>query len=123
MLFVARPLRSRREDASEIEALPVTARERELIYTTIRDLEHDFETGKLTQSDYDRTRLELRARAVELLREERAGVAADETPKPTGGVERFCHHCGAQVATTWHFCSACGTRLDDASKARGEPAG
>jgi hypothetical protein len=122
MLFVAKPLRATREDASEIEAFPGTARERELIYTTIRDLEHDFETGKLTQPAYARSRYELRARAVELLRDERAGVAAAEIPSPTGD-GRFCRHCGAQAATAWHFCSACGTRLEDPSRARGEPAG
>jgi hypothetical protein len=97
---------NRGPEDSEAEELPA-ARERESIYTAIRDLEHDHETGKIAEADYTSMRDELLARAVALLREEREGaVDAEKRSSPP-----CCAACGAEVRATDCFCSGCGAAL------------
>ncbi|MFO0688683.1 MAG: zinc ribbon domain-containing protein [Myxococcota bacterium] len=76
--YLAAPLTRRaRTGAAPIDAsLARLAAEREAIYTAIRDLDHDFETGKLEAADHATMRETLRAQAIELLAAERAGGAA-----------------------------------------------
>jgi hypothetical protein len=93
------------EDA-EADELP-SVRERESIYSAIRDLEHDHETGKIAEADYTTMRDELRARAVALLRREREGpVDAEKRSSPP-----CCAACGAEVSATDRFCSRCGRAI------------
>jgi len=88
---------------SEAEELP-SLRERESIYAAIRDLEHDHETGKISEADYASMRDELRARAVALLRREReGGVDAEKSDAPPR-----CAACGGEIRATDRFCSQCG---------------
>jgi hypothetical protein len=93
------------EDAEAEE--PPSVRERESIYAAIRDLEHDHETGKITEADYHGMRDELRARAVALLRREREAAAAVEEPI---ALPR-CPSCEAEVRATDRYCSRCGAAL------------
>jgi hypothetical protein len=93
-------------EASAAEELP-GQRERESIYTAIRDLEHDYETGKIAEADYTGMREELRARAVALLRRERGSAAEAEE----GSASPLCPFCGAEVRTADRFCSQCGGEL------------
>ncbi len=102
-------------------------REREALYASIRDLDHDFETGKITEDDHRVLRDDLRGRALALMRAERSGGPATESAEPesagsesavpgsAGGVtepepER-CPACGEAVLTEHRFCAACGSPL------------
>jgi hypothetical protein len=140
MLFIVGPLRRRRTPSAE-EVHDGIGRERELVYATIRDLDHDHETGKLSDDDHRQMRAELREQAIELLRAERAeplpneGQLATRAPEPGRdsarapagesdraiGTGRFCPSCGSTVAREWTFCSHCGGRLAPESP-RNEPA-
>ena len=93
-------------EASVAEELP-DERERESIYAAIRDLEHDYETGKIAEADYTSMREELRARAVALPRRERDGAAEAEKRS----AHPLCPFCGAGVGATDRFCSRCGGAL------------
>ncbi len=122
----AAPLAAREEPA---------ASERDALYEAIRDLDHDFETGKVSAEDHDRLRAELRARAVELLRAEEGkasearseGKARAESASP--GEARAqpqsrestqpCASCGAPAAAAHRFCAQCGAPLQGP---RGAPA-
>ena len=64
--------------------------EREALYAAIGDLDHDLETGKLSAADHAELRAELRARAIHLLREERAATL------PTSGAA----HASAEASAT-----------------------
>ena len=141
LLFVVAPLRTTRTARPrEADDRYGPAHERDLVYATIRDLEHDFETGKVAEADFNRTRDELWQRAKELMREERgltpaptrapaaptavvSDAASAETPGApkvvTGG---FCPACGKPVDASWHFCSHCGGELFP-DGANGEPIG
>lgn len=138
-LFLSAPLRSRarRSDEGAPDLTPIQA-EREAVYANIADLDHDFETGKLEQADYQQMRSALRARAIDLLRTEReaprpeardepgapgaAGDAAGDAAGagdalPTGA---FCPACGKRVKPEWRFCSSCGEGLEpDPGEERG----
>ena len=148
-LFLAVPLRdaSRREFDAAAEGESIGA-EREALYETIRDLDHDFETGKLEPDDYHTMRKELRDRAIALLRAERAKAkelrsapepstsseaqpeqasrelpasptAESSTDGPQLATGGYCTDCGAQVKSEWRFCSRCGGGLDWAREAGG----
>jgi len=103
-------------EEAETEELP-SVRERESIYSAIRDLEHDHETGKISETDYTSMRDELRARAVALLRREReSAVDAEQSGAPPR-----CAACGGEVRATDRFCSHCGQAI--ASSPEEEPKG
>lgn len=131
-LFLMAPLRGARR--REVETDPERARireEREAVYAEIADLDHDFETGKLAAEDHAEMREALVARAVVLLREERAAIAAasargddvSHPPTPVARLDedagehappatgRFCPGCGQRVDPLWRFCSHCGGTL------------
>jgi hypothetical protein len=142
--FLVMPLISskRGEVDDEAEIHPIRA-EREAVYASIRDLDHDFETGKLVEDDYRPMREELRERAIELLRMERegrtdsakpaatspvspsthpveaagaaAGVFAGAVPSGDVRTGAFCPSCGGQALPEWKFCSHCGGKLNPAS--------
>ncbi len=136
LLFVVNPLRAsravRRFEEHDRRGL---AYERDLVYATIRDLDHDFETGKVAQEDYRQTRQELRTRAIELMRQEASQppapvIAAVETPPETDSAatptRRFCPACGDRIEPAWYFCSHCGGALHPvrpAGASGSEPAG
>jgi hypothetical protein len=121
-------------------------REREAVYAAIADLEHDFETGKVAESDYEQTRAELRARAVDLMRQERetqpgatpldavtaakapaeeasAAAATSTTASTTPGTGGYCPACGGLIDPAWRFCSHCGGALSPPADSGAESAG
>ncbi len=107
--FMTAPLRRGNAEAEPATA-PAAAgeRERDALYEAIRDLEHDFETGKLSQTDYDELRLELRTRAGRLLqRDEQAAPTPPVTSAPPPS-ELYCTSCGKARAQDDRFCSQCG---------------
>ncbi len=110
------PLRGGAEpDEAEESA---AALERASVYGALRDLEEDFETGKLDAADHERMRAELRARAVALMRAERAERAeaeVDGEPRDRVGQtpDAACPDCGSAPRPGDRFCSRCGARLQD----------
>jgi len=118
-LFLSAPLRRAGAAAPAIseEADPGEAarEEREAIYTALRDLEHDFETGKLAPEDYGPMREDLRRRVAGLLRAERVARAAPAPPESEGR----CPDCRAETGPEARFCSRCGRPLEARAEARG----
>jgi hypothetical protein len=123
--FLSAPLRGRDRPAARggpPAASPVQA-EREALYSTIADLDHDFETGKLEEGDYREMRDALRGRAIELLRAEREKDAApsansgevdparDASATAATAPGPFCPSCGGRLGASWRFCSHCGVAL------------
>lgn len=111
------PLRRRRKVAAEAPEAELSAarREREAIYEAIRDLDHDYETGKVAAEDHARLGDELRARAAALLAEERARESARAVaPAAPAASERAaagCPSCGAPAGPSHRFCAQCGAAL------------
>ncbi|MGH0038084.1 MAG: hypothetical protein ACQGVK_23890 [Myxococcota bacterium] len=128
--FVLAPLRSRGPE-SAASADPddsAVAREREGVVDSLRDLEHDHETGKISDADYDGLRAQLRGRALELMRLERGGATAAPAPagseaglRPAAAPARFCPACGTAAEEGWRFCAGCGAALPTRSASASPP--
>ena len=114
IVFLIGPLRAgRRPESAEPAILRATV-EREAVIGTLRDLDEDYETGKLSEADHAQMRDELRARAVALLREEREGSKREPTESAA-----FCAQCGASLRSGDRFCAQCGASLPATDAAGG----
>lgn len=117
--MLAAPLRGSPDGAADESEASALEHERSLVYTSIRDLDHDYETGKIADEDYAQARTALRARAVELLRQEQVAEADSvAAAAPAEGAVRFCTGCGERLQPQWRFCSACGEAIAAAESER-----
>ena len=79
--------------------------EREALIAALSDLEHDFETGKLSSQDRDQLRQDLRREAVRATSRARGAESVAETSEA-----KPCR-CGRAPAPGDRFCAACGSPL------------
>jgi hypothetical protein len=110
--FIVSPLvRKRVGEAGQLERARIRS-ELDLVYESIRDLEHDFETQKIEEAEYAMMRGELRGRALALLQQDRdaaqAPVNLDSASTPPQQPSDRCSGCGAQLEADWRFCPSCG---------------
>lgn len=118
--FLLAPLGRRDAEAPlDDEAAPGARDEREHLYESIRDLDHDYETGKLDEEGWRSLRAELRARAVTLLAQERAragraprGAPAQAGSAPAAAPALVCGACGSRPRPGDRFCASCGARIE-----------
>ena len=113
--FVMAPLRKPRTQMPTAAAdETVWSLRRQAVVQDIRDLDHDFETGKIAPQDYEPMRARMRNEAIELLRREEASgpASAPETAQlaPEGDTGT-CSGCGESTAPGARYCSSCGTAL------------
>lgn len=148
--FIARPFLSAGDDEqdrrADRRAMPVLREradllaERNRVYSTLRDLDFDYQTHKVSDEDYAAQRRALVVEGVEILQELDALPALDETPEDdpieaavlamrsgdappapaqaaAPSVKRgakagsFCPNCGKKVKPKDMFCGSCGARL------------
>ena len=102
-LFLVTPLREARGSSAPTPSSEL-ALEREILYESIHDLDHDFETGKINEGDFRAMRDELRASAIALMR-------AETHPEAEAAQAPVCPTCGVVVDGRWRFCSECGGDL------------
>jgi len=98
---------TRRAAATPEEPDDPEAAEKQRLFAALQDLEHDYETGKLSTEDHDRLRDELRNDTLQVLARMRGQKAAPE-PAPTA--ELRCS-CGRPARPEDRFCSGCGREL------------
>jgi rRNA maturation endonuclease Nob1 len=111
------------------EAIPVSPVQhlqdrKQAIYDNLRDLQFEYRLGKLSDQDYQQTKLALQKELALVLAEteeitKRLGLgltavaAARAKPKPklqkTAGT--VCPHCGASFAQHLKFCGECGRAI------------
>jgi hypothetical protein len=83
-------------------------------YTAIKDLEFDFQSGKLSEEDFVQMKDQFEKEAISIL--ERIDRLEKEqkrspTPDPAETESVFCARCGKENRATNNFCFSCGTRL------------
>jgi hypothetical protein len=86
------------------------------IYENLRDLQFEFRVGKLSDEDYQKTKLELQRELAKVLAEIDAvkgeaappsAVATAEKPRKQKAAN-VCPHCGASFERALKFCGECG---------------
>ena len=111
----------RTQDVPEAPAVSPTAHLEERkaqIYENLRDLQFEFRLGKLSDADYQKTKVDLQRELAKVLAEidavpvpaqrKAATASAATKPKPDG---KACPHCGATFAQPMNFCGECGKAM------------
>ena len=85
------------------------------IYEGLRDLQFEYRVGKLSDDDYQRTKLDLQQQLAGTLAEidklapPPAAAAIPKTPPPKTALA--CPHCGAKFDKPMKFCGECGKAI------------
>jgi len=110
----------RNQDVPEAPPVSPTAHleERKVqIYENLRDLQFEFRLGKLSDADYQKTKLDLQRELAKVLAEidavappVPAKLAKTTAPKakPDG---KTCPHCNAKFDVPMKFCGECGKAM------------
>jgi hypothetical protein len=83
------------------------------IYENLRDLQFEYRVGKLSDADYQLTKLALQKELAGVMAEiDRVTQAQPAQPAARPVVEKkpanVCRHCGARFAKAMKFCGECG---------------
>ncbi len=87
------------------------------IYENLRDLQFEFRVGKLSEADYQKTKVDLQRELAKVLAEidamqpvkaKAAATPAPAKPKVDG---KTCPHCGAKFPKPMKFCGECGKAM------------
>jgi hypothetical protein len=89
------------------------------IYENLRDLQFEYRVGKLSDEDYQKTKVGLQTELAGVLAEidrvqpEAAAIPATEPPPapPVSDSAKLCPHCGAKFARAMRFCGECGKAM------------
>jgi hypothetical protein len=108
----------RSQDVPELPAVSPTAHLEERkaqIYENLRDLQFEFRLGKLSDADYQKTKVDLQRELAKVLAEIDT-VQPVSTPKPARvqtkpALSDKCPHCGAKFQQPLRFCGECGKAM------------
>jgi hypothetical protein len=85
------------------------------IYENLRDLQFEYRVGKLSDADYQQTKLNLQKELAAVIGEiektpaQEAAAPAKPAPKAKPGM--VCPHCKATFAKPMKFCGECGKAM------------
>jgi len=112
----------RGKDVPETPAISPTAhleQRKAQIYENLRDLQFEYRLGKLSDQDYQKTKVDLQRELAKVLAEidavkpqapvKQAAVAAPASKAKPGSTK--CPHCGATFAQALKFCGECGKAM------------
>jgi hypothetical protein len=108
----------RSQDVPEAPAISPTAHLEERkaqIYENLRDLQFEFRLGKLSDADYQKTKVDLQLELAKVLAEIDAVPAVPAKPARVQTVQAAgsdkCPHCGAKFPQPLKFCGECGKAM------------
>ncbi len=106
----------RTQDVPEAPAVSPTAHLEERkaqIYENLRDLQFEFRLGKLSDADYQKTKVDLQRELAKVMAEIDAvlptAMAPAQPVRPK--VSDKCPHCGAKFPKPLKFCGECGKAM------------
>ncbi len=128
MFFVGYPIFKRQEargKRQENEALGELIHKKEAVYTSIKDLDFDYRTGKLSEDDYKELKEKYEVEALHILKdiddsgkkkttvyEARVKQILPESAEPITDKDFiFCPKCGTKAKMGDNFCFKCGAKL------------
>ena len=121
--FIAYPLLKQMlrlpADSVKDETLQELSSKRDTTYSMLKELEFDFQSGILTEDDFQDLEKRYKRKAVSILKDiddlKTSNDAEDEIEKQVLDMRRvkghFCPKCGAEHKEDDRFCSHCGTSL------------
>ncbi len=81
------------------------------VYSAVKDIEFDWEMGKLSQDDFHELRDSYKTEAAQLIqRIEQIQSGGKHKKKKSSKAEKFCHECGDKIAADDKFCMNCGAK-------------
>ncbi len=106
-------------DSSQDSKLQELHSRRDTTYSMLKELEFDYQSGILTEEDYQDLQKRYKRKGVSILKNidhVREGTDLDdEVEKQVMALRRtegrFCPQCGEKHQADDRFCSSCGTRL------------
>lgn len=112
----------RSKDVPEPAPVPPAAhleQRKSQIYENLRDLQFEFRLGKLSDADYQKTKLDLQGElakvlaGIEAVQPKQSKAAAAPAPAPARKAQESaqCPHCGATFAQPMKFCGQCGKAM------------
>jgi DNA repair exonuclease SbcCD ATPase subunit len=111
----------RSQDVPEVPAVSPTAHLEERkaqIYENLRDLQFEFRLGKLSDADYQKTKVDLQRELAKVLAEidavQPAVQPARAKPAKVAAEAKAsdkCPHCGAKFPQPLKFCGECGKAM------------
>ena len=108
----------RSQDVPEAPAVSPTAHLEERkaqIYENLRDLQFEFRLGKLSDADYQKTKVDLQLELAKVLAEIDAVPPVSVKPvraqEVKAAVSDKCPHCGAKFPQPLKFCGECGKAM------------
>ena len=82
------------------------------IYENLRDLQFEYRVGKLSDEDYQQTKLGLQAELAGVLAEiEKSGTAQAQPAPVKEPPANACPHCRAKFPKPMKFCGECGKAM------------
>ena len=116
---IAFTLMVRSKDVPEVPAISPTAhleQRKAQIYENLRDLQFEFRVGKLSEADYQKTKVDLQRELAKVLAEIDATPVAAQIKKAAVTAKlkadgKKCPHCGATFQQTLKFCGECGKAM------------
>jgi hypothetical protein len=83
------------------------------IYEGLRDLQFEYRVGKLSDEDYQRTKLDLQKELASVLAEidqvlKKIPVQTIQQRPPEPPPDNVCPHCGSKFEQSLKFCGECG---------------
>ena len=85
------------------------------IYEGLRDLQFEYRVGKLSDEDYQHTKLDLQKELAAVMAEIdklAPKKPAAERPVPPQKPAHLCPHCGAKFDKPMKFCGECGKAME-----------
>lgn len=93
---------------------------KESIYSAIKEIEFDYQMGKLSDEDFKALRQQYKDEAVNLLKkidqvQRRPGKSSGQTKRATKKQTspNYCWVCGTAVTQNDKFCANCGTKIQE----------
>ena len=83
------------------------------LYSTLKDIDFDFQMGKLSEADYKALREQYKSEAIDLLKELDNVEGASPKGKKTSVKINFCPQCGAPADPQDQYCADCGAAFTE----------
>jgi len=116
LFFVSVPFRKKQPKDIKVAKVDIQGEQRELVLSTLRDLDFDFRIGKVTEEDYTPLRAQLMAKAAQYMeteeKENEQLEALIRTRRVVHQLAILCEHCGASMEADQRFCAKCGSPVN-----------